>query len=61
MSVPKEVKPEEPNPDKFASFMRLLTSIAAVPKAAIYELDPSLRPKPRTISQDKKLSQDEPK
>jgi hypothetical protein len=50
MKSPKEIKPEEPNPDKYARFIRLLTDIAAVPKAAIYELDPRLRPKPRPIT-----------
>jgi hypothetical protein len=47
MTDPKESKPEEPHPDKYARFIRLLTEIVAVPKAAIYELDPSLRPKSR--------------
>jgi hypothetical protein len=46
----KETKPEEPHPDKYARFIRLLTEIVAVPKAAIYELDPKLRPKPRPIT-----------
>jgi hypothetical protein len=50
MKSPKENKPEEPHPDKYARFIRLLTDIAAVPKAAIYELDPRLRPKPRPIT-----------
>ena len=47
MNDPKETKPEEADPDKYTRFIRLLTEIVAVPKAAIYELDPSLRPKPR--------------
>jgi hypothetical protein len=50
MKSPKESKPEEPNPDKYARFIRLLTDIVAVPKAAIFELDPRLRPKPRPIT-----------
>ena len=54
MTKPKETKPEEPHPDKHARFIRLLTEIAAVPKTAIYELDPRLRPKPRPISGETK-------
>jgi hypothetical protein len=49
-----ETKPEEPHPDKYARFIRLLTDIVAVPKAKIYELDPRLRPKPRPISGEPK-------
>jgi hypothetical protein len=54
MIKPKQTKPEEPNPDKHARFIRLLKEIAAVPKTAIYELDPRLRPKPRPISGESK-------
>ena len=54
MTKPKETRPEEPHPDKHARFIRLLTEIAAVPKAAIYELDPRLRPKPRPITGETK-------
>jgi len=52
---PKDTKPEEPHPDKHARFIRLLTEIAVVPKTAIYELDPGLRPKPRPILRDTKI------
>jgi hypothetical protein len=45
MKSPKESKPEGTHPDKYARFIRLLTDIAAVPKDAIYKLDPRLRPK----------------
>lgn len=54
MKSPKENLPEEPHPDKYAKFIRLLTEIAAVPKVAIYELDPHLRPKPRQITSEGK-------
>ncbi|MGC9947676.1 MAG: hypothetical protein ABSF64_15030 [Bryobacteraceae bacterium] len=54
MKAPKEAKPEEPHPDKYARFIRLLTDIVAVPKAAIHELDPRLRPKPRPIAGEEK-------
>jgi hypothetical protein len=54
MKDPKETPPEEPQPDEYARFIRLLTGIVAVPKAAIYELDPRLRPKPRPISGETK-------
>jgi hypothetical protein len=54
MKDPETVKPEEAKGDAYARFMRLLTSIVAVPKAAIYELDPRLRPKPRPISGEPK-------
>ena len=40
-----EIKPEEPQREQYAKFIRLLTAIVAVPKAAIYDLAPSLRPK----------------
>jgi hypothetical protein len=50
MRSPKEAKPEEPHPDKYARFIRLLAEIVAVPKTVIYELDPRLRPKPRPIT-----------
>jgi hypothetical protein len=50
MNDSKETKPEEPHPDKYVRFIKLLTDIVAVPKAAIYELDPRLRPKPRPIT-----------
>jgi hypothetical protein len=54
MKNPKQSVPEEPHPDKYARFIRLLTEIAAVPKAAIYELEPELRPKPRPITSEEK-------
>ena len=53
MKSPKEIKPEEPHPDKYARFIRLLTGIAAVPKAAILELNPRLRPKVRPIRDER--------
>lgn len=53
MTHPKEVKPEEPHPDKYSRFIRLLTDIVSVPKSAIYMLDPSLRPKPRPIKESR--------
>lgn len=52
MTDPKETQPPEPRPSQYLRFIRLLHDIAAVPKAAIYELDPKLRPKPRQISND---------
>jgi hypothetical protein len=55
MMAPKENKPEEQHLDEYARFIRLLTDIAAVPKAAIYELDPGLRPKPRPITGETKV------
>jgi hypothetical protein len=54
MKDPKETKPEEPHPDKYVRFIQLLTGIVAVPKAAIYELEPRLRPKPRPITGETK-------
>jgi hypothetical protein len=36
---------EEPQSEQYERFIHLLTEIAAVPKAAIYSLDPALRPK----------------
>ena len=48
MNVPPETPPEETPDQQYANFIRLLTAIAAVPKSAIYDLDPSLRPKPRS-------------
>ena len=50
MKDPNEGTPVEPHPDNYARFIRLLSEIVAVPKAAIYELDPRLRPKPRPIT-----------
>jgi hypothetical protein len=50
----EETRREEPQADEYAKFMRMLTGIVAVPKAAIYELDPRLRPKPRPISGEAK-------
>ena len=47
MKQPKETKPEEPHPEKYTRFIRLLSDIVAVPRAAIYELEPKLRPKPK--------------
>jgi hypothetical protein len=44
MTVRTELPPEEPTEEKYARFNRLLTAIAGVPKAAIYKLDPKLRP-----------------
>jgi glutamine synthetase adenylyltransferase len=49
-----EAKPEEPHHEKYARFIRLLTAIVAVPKAAIYELDPRLRPKSHSSPQENK-------
>ena len=46
MKDDNENKAEEPNPENYRRFIRLITQIAAVPKAAIYERDPALRPKP---------------
>ena len=45
-AFPWRWKPESPRAIGVRRFIRLLTDIAAVPKAAIYELDPGLRPKP---------------
>jgi hypothetical protein len=47
MKEPNANKPENTTGDEYARFMSLLASIVAVPKTAIYELDPRLRPKPR--------------
>lgn len=54
MKSPDENPPEDAATDKHAKFLRLLKEIAAVPKAAIYELDPRLRPKPRRIREEPK-------
>jgi hypothetical protein len=54
MTAPKEITSEERDPDNFTRFIRLLKDVAAVPKSAIYELDPKLRPLPRPISSEKK-------
>jgi hypothetical protein len=54
MKSPNENRPEEANTDKHARFLHLLKEIAAVSKAAIYELDPRLRPKPRRINRETK-------
>jgi hypothetical protein len=43
---------EEPQTERYERFVHLLTEIVAVPKAAVYSLDPaldpSLRPKEKT-------------
>jgi hypothetical protein len=43
-------KPEETSSEAHARFLRLLKAVATVPKTAIYELDPKIRPKSKPQS-----------
>jgi hypothetical protein len=42
---------EQATPEAYTSFVRLLKAIAAVPKTAIYELDPRMKPKSKSLEQ----------
>jgi hypothetical protein len=54
LKEPEGTKPEEPHRINTRRFVKSLTDIAAATKAAIYELDPRLRPKPRPIAGETK-------
>jgi hypothetical protein len=41
---------EEAGSEAYTRFIRLLKAIAAVPKTAIYQLDPRMKPKSRPLS-----------
>jgi hypothetical protein len=41
-------RPEEEGLEEYARFMRYLRVIATVPKSAIYEIDPRLKPKSKS-------------
>jgi hypothetical protein len=43
-------RPEETGSEAHDRFLRLLKAIAAVPKAAIHELDPKIKPKSKSPS-----------